>query len=790
MWIQDSELAETFARMPWFTDGITEDEGWVLRDLYNIATTDSELANMVASLPWFTDSITEDEGIALNELRYMASTDADLAKMLAAFLWLGDGSVTYEASAIITLRGIAEGDLKLARTIATLPWFIDGVAVYEASAILELGNIAESDLELARTIATLPWFTDGPIAREASAILDLRDLAESDLELAKMIANLAWFTDGLTSAEIRALYALDHIVSTDVELAWQLAASTNNLARDLDFYVLDAIVRIAGKGADALRQLTSQPWYADGLNDEEAALVVILGDIFNSYPLLYQDLLHSRFTQTRTVSLPLAGDVNIYIIQSEPFPPGEDLMTTIEDTARISEEFLGVPFPTTDIILFVIVPKDYNKIRASGKHRRTYMRVVRRVSGRVRSLHHETAHYYHFPYSQWLGEGWAEFIVEYVSQQTDHPEMDYPVDGHSKEVQSLCLDRYGIENIRHDIYLSSPSGICPYYMGENFLWNIYDSIGKETVSAALSELHLSESWSWRGDVEEEIYQVFLKHTPDDKKEDLRDLYRRLHGGAFAFNDVDFDDDHGDEAGLATKIAVGEAVVGDLDYMFDFDYFKFHAEEGSMYRMVVTHDTLRSTSIGLYAPDGVTGENQRWIFRDSTTLGPTILWIAPSSDEYYFVVQNFGGKTGTYTLTVTTADSTAPDDHGDTIATATGISLGEVVHGTVDDYFDFDYFQFQAWRGKSYRIVFTGVITDETHEYFRHHLYTPGVPHDVSEYRYESRYWRDSVSPEHMVYAEAELELTPSSSGTFYLAIYAPYEIIGSYTVTITAAVDD
>ncbi len=737
MWIQDSELAETFARMPWVADGVTGGESAALEAVVSNASPDTEWARLTVSLPWFLDGVTSNERNAIIFLREIAQSNLELAKVATDLPWLADGVTNDELNTIKFLSRATSEHLELVQTITKRHWFTNSIDTHNESwAIQRLVRIAENDPELARTIAILPGLNDGITDDHLSAIYSLESIAENDLELANVITNLPWLTDDITRDEEIVLNYFDLILGTDVELArmvagfpwftdditeeergiigairrtdadWasQLAASVNDLLTsmkditgDLSTYTAESLGRIAEQGPDAFGQLTSQPWYADGLNDEEAALVVILGDIIDSSPLLYQDLLHSRFTQTKTVSLPLAGEVNIYIIQSEPFPPGEDLMTTIEDTARISEELLGVPFPTTDIILLVIVSKDYNKIKASGKHRGSYMRVVREVSGRVRSLPHETAHYYTTGGSRWLIEGSAEFIVEYVSQQTDHLANL----GHSEKVQSVCLDISGIENIRHLIYLFSRSIPCTYYMGENFLWNIYDSIGKETVSAALSELHM---YLFGRDIEEEIYQVFLKHTPDDKKEDLRDLYRRLHGGAFAFDDIDFDDDHGDEAGLATKISVGEAVVGELDYMFDFDYFKFHAEEGSRYRMIVTHDTLRSTSIGLYAPDGVTGEN--WIFRDSTTLGPAIVWVAPSSEDYYFAVQNFGGKTGTYTLTVTNADSTAPDDHGDAEDSATDISIGETVEGTITDDFDVDYFRFSTQENRGYYFTIT------------------------------------------------------------------------------------
>ena len=66
------------------------------------------------------------------------------------------------------------------------------------------------------------------------------------------------------------------------------------------------------------------------------------------------------------------------------------------------------------------------------------------------------------------------------------------------------------------------------------------------------------------------------------------------------------DDHGDEVETASAIrSGGVAPGGTLDYMFDFDFFRFHAEEGQRYRMNVNHEVTGKVpaSVTLYAPTG-------------------------------------------------------------------------------------------------------------------------------------------------------------------------------------------
>ena len=817
IWILDPNLAEAIAQMPWVADGVTGGESAALEAVVSNASSDTEWARLTVSLPWFLDGVTRNERNAIIFLREIAQSNLELAKVATDLPWLADGVTNDELNTIKFLSRATSEHLELVQTITKRHWFTNSIDTHNESwAIQRLVRIAENDPELARTIAILPGLNDGITDDHLSAIYSLESIAENDLELAKMITNLPWLTDDITRDEEIALQYFDIIVGTDVDLArmvagfpwftdditeeetsiihairrtdadWasQLAASVNDLLTSmkditggLSTYTAESLGRIAEQGPDAFGQLTSQPWYADGLNDEEAALVVILGNIIDSSPLLYQDLLHSRFIQTKTISLSLAGDVNIYIVQSAPFPPDEDLLTTIENTARIAESFLGEPFPTTDIILLVTDPED----GFAGRHYGTYMTLVRSL-GNVESIPHETAHYYAYEAPRWFVEGFAEFMETYVEDQTGIRSI---ADRRLELLQNdSCFTDLEMENIRHYLFYLTEGGPpgCSYPFGENFMLAIFESIGEEAMSTALRELYLANEEYFRnperGQIpdEEAIYDTFLKHTPSDRREALIDVYRRLHGGAFAFDDVPFVDDYGDEPSDASEIATGGAIEGTLDYMFDFDYFKFQAEEDQKYRIAVNHESLGSSSITLYDPDGLTRGRLKSLTREAS--GSQIQWVAPSSDEYYFAVQNFGGKTGAYTLTITPVAS-IEDDHGDTIATATNISLGEVVQGAVDGDFDYDYFQFQAVEGKTYRVAIElGII-----EYYHLHLYTADrVPHD-SEYGY----WEDGVRggvPHDII------DWTPSSSGTFYLAIDGAQGNVGTYTVTITAIDDD
>ena len=141
-------------------------------------------------------------------------------------------------------------------------------------------------------------------------------------------------------------------------------------------------------------------WFADGLTFEEAAAMVALtavGGYFDS-PELYQSFLEDHYVQSKTVPLPLSGMINI------------DLVSEIEDYIRRIEDFLGSPFPTSDIILLVFVPDPDSYRGFYAAFATHYMYVAK---GSLSSLPHELAHYYTAG-PRWLVEGGAEFISNQV----------------------------------------------------------------------------------------------------------------------------------------------------------------------------------------------------------------------------------------------------------------------------------------------------------------------------------------------------------------------------------------
>ena len=786
-WLRDDDLGKAVAGLPWIASTpIGEEVYEVLSNFRAVADADLELAKRVLGYPWVSDGgLTGDEWLALGALGYIASTDIDLARQAASLPWVTDGATAVERNLLFALGYIASTDLELAGLVAGLPWFTDGVTEYEMSSLYALSDIASTDLELARLVAGLPWFTDGVTEYEPSSLYALSDIASTDLELARLVAGLPWFTDGVTEYEMSSLYALSDIASINLELARLVVnlpwiadgVGRDGVGPDLGNHFLRSLRRQEG---DTLGELASQPCIADGLDPQEAVLAVTLS---NDSPE-FCDLPEAYFVQTRSVSLPLSGDVNIWVVQDISLTPDEGWLTLIEDSARIIEGFLRTPFPTTDIILMV------EEFDGFPHHAGTHIKVSPGGAGVVP---HEMAHYFGFGR---LNEGAAQFIAAYVRDRTGGERLADRMTFVSQFVQGKLVE--DVENILHCRYLSPRPSDCVYLLVEDFMYMLFETIGEEAMASALGEINLlvsdGQNLGW-DDESEVIFDTFLKHTPPERQEEFRDVYRRLHGGPYPGPDVDLSDDHGDEAAVATEVAVGEVVEGALDYNFDFDYFRFRAEEGQRYRIGVNHETLRATSVMLYGPDGQTQE--QWVYRwtDSSRVlhGAQMRWIAPDSDDYYLAVQNFGGKSGQYTLTISSVE-TIPDDHGDSAADATDISIGDAAEAAMDYDFDFDLFRFQAVAGQTYRLSIEGLTLPLS----RVRVYAPdgvtwtqeGTVHHIDEaekWKPPSwgcwlRRWSDGV--EYFSCSENPTLWVAPTSGEYYLVVDGGYGSVGTYRLEI------
>ena len=159
--------------------------------------------------------------------------------------------------------------------------------------------------------------------------------------------------------------------------------------------------------------------------------------------------------------------------------------------------------------------------------------------------------------------------------------------------------------------------------------------------------------------------------------------------------LEVDDDHGNRIADASPVPVGGSVPGAIEYQEDVDFFAFSALEGETYVVDVAQDTLAWGDVWLFGEDG-----EGVPYGYCTHLGSSrIACQGPDTGMLFARVSVDGGRTGTYTLTV----SAQEDDHGNGPATASRVPVGEEVAGAIEYVRDLDFFTFDAREGETYQI---------------------------------------------------------------------------------------
>ena len=74
---------------------------------------------------------------------------------------------------------------------------------------------------------------------------------------------------------------------------------------------------------------------------------------------------------------------------------------------------------------------------------------------------------------------------------------------------------------------------CNYYYGEALFLHLYDAIGEDEFRRAWQDIYeTGQGMEERDMTEEEIYQAFREHTPANKLDAFKGVYKKWHGGDF------------------------------------------------------------------------------------------------------------------------------------------------------------------------------------------------------------------------------------------------------------------
>ena len=536
IWLVDVELAKAVVGLDWVASGVGEREVEFLGWLRGLASRDIELSHNVLDYLWIVDDVTGRELSALGALARLASRDLELARHLASLPWFTDGVSDSERKLLGEIQPRTRNTFELVGAFAALSWYADGLTTREERGLFHtLRLIASKDPSLARLLASYQWIADQVFYDEWGTLHALNELTSIDTELARSVAGNNWFADEAVGGKWRALISFNEIASRDLELARTVADVSSS--RD-DSHLLPSLASIASQDEEKFALLAAQPWFSDGIDDEEAALLIAMKGAASDARNLFVSLARNHHTQSKSVTLPLSGEVSFWAFQAIPFPRSKDVVGMMEEAVGASETLFGTPFPMKDVVI-VLQPVGGATRNFGGQFRGDHMRLVMYDFSDVnrRTIYHEIGHYYlrGGVGPTWFIEGGANFVESYVLDSIGRESLQTRLPTTRRLVRDNCHN-LGARSISKLLELApqypEPLWWCSYDLGEYFLHNLFDLMGEDAMSAALRDLLLLQKSTGQLLTEEEIYQTFKANVPRGREDRFNEAYRLWHGGDF------------------------------------------------------------------------------------------------------------------------------------------------------------------------------------------------------------------------------------------------------------------
>ncbi|MCE2464899.1 MAG: hypothetical protein J4G01_02295 [Dehalococcoidia bacterium] len=457
----------------------------------------------MADFPWVQDELTEVESDVIHLVRLIMDIVPEAGQLMAELPCLSDDISAQEGRMLRNILGAAESDRDLAQEILSLPWVLDDVTDEKIRIVSYLSSMARKDVELSRGIVALPWLRDFVTQPKGELVHHLSIIAETDPTVSRAIVEFPWIQDAWSdTTKQRALRSLLSSGTTDLDIARTI-----------------------------LQQIQDMP------GNEQLVRLIVLGTTSASESLnpLFNDLLESFVLQHAVVSLPLAGEVNLWAIRPEPFPEDEPVLDMMEHAVTTLEEFTQVPFPTTDVIMVTPLagPYAHHGIPGAGHYGRFIIVPRHAHRGFDRgAVYHEIAHFvFAGEMPPWLKEGGAEFMFLYANDLAGWERLEQRYYEWEESVWVTCM-RHGIFTVQ-DLNKrlaegNYEQGICNYTLGAYFLLRLWDVMGTEVLGPALGQVYVFWDLVQRVVTEEEVLEVLLDNIPPELHEAFFEIYHELH----------------------------------------------------------------------------------------------------------------------------------------------------------------------------------------------------------------------------------------------------------------------
>ena len=361
------------------------------------------------------------------------------------------------------------------------------------------------------TLSIWPWFTDGLDGDEARLVDGLRSLYGHSAALTGRLLTMP-FLETVEPADIAAVRGL----------------------LDLVLY---------GGGISRFAFVMVHPNVVDGISDREAKVVATLGSVGAYGPWLLPALFDPEVVmiEERQVDLPLAGEVELALIRTEP--GAARTMDVLEHSVRTVEKLLQVPLPTRYVgVLF----GDVVQQGAPAQNFSTHIGMLARydvdqdhytADYSAILLAHEVAHYYWVDNALWLDEG----LSNLMGVIAEHARSGRPLE----PVSRLCREARHI-NTLYALPEDEFAFECYYSLSERFFLDLYRNLDEQVFLAAFRNLYRLSQQDDPGDrcpdTSLNICQVrvaFMDNVPADSRAIAGKIIARWYSGTEPYDPTTF-----------------------------------------------------------------------------------------------------------------------------------------------------------------------------------------------------------------------------------------------------------
>ena len=456
---------------------------------------DPDIRELVGVTEWIQDGLnwTDDYASELNvseDLMQVHDSNPDLAKVISRWASLFDAELTaLETYALGYVVGLSDEHPVLAQNLAGMPWLHDGIERWESSALGDFYRAAiHHNPEYALELSTAWWLLDGLTPTEAyKGLRPLTNLANPSA----------------------AYYPT-------MEVVRRIQGLIRNPASDLDFHAVAAIERMLRSDLDRFLPLLDSPWFVDGLDDSERAMIAVVGGT-GIYPRVFD----RHDVSLKTIELPLSGSIRLWLVKLAGWHPDNEYLQRMEDGLRSMEDVWGVPLPAREVYLY-----------AGARAARIYPGfggiMISHPFGTSIPFYLSAARFYLNDGPYWFMEGGVQLMGR------DLAGIGYDIEGASVE---SCAE-VGFEDVEATNHPKPgmASHPCVEFLGMRFLLALRDTMGEEAWLAAMrgvyAEFGQAGQQYYRSADDEDVYRIFLQHTPSALVGEFKEVFRRMHGGPF------------------------------------------------------------------------------------------------------------------------------------------------------------------------------------------------------------------------------------------------------------------